>query len=416
MTGKDRISISLNHREPDKPALDFGATPITGIHVKIVEQLREHYGLEKRPVKVVEPFQMLGEIDNDLLDIWEVDVIGVSGPKDMFGHPQKDFIEKKMPWGQIVLLPSCFHTKEANGGLYVFPSGDTTCIPTAMMPENGYFFDALERGQMQLTDTWDVEDNLEEYVPVSEADLAYWKKSLRLARESGRAVVANIGGTGLGDVALVPGMPVKYPKGIRSVADWYVATIMYEEQLHELFDRQTDIAIRNLCRINEIAGDCIDVIYVCGADFGTQNSQFCSAETLNDLYGPYYRKVNNWIHQHTQWKTFKHCCGAIVPLMDTFIDMGFDIINPVQINADGMNPEYLKEKFGKQISFWGGSIDTQKVLPSGTPQQVKEQVKYLCDVLGKDGGFVLNAIHNIQANVPVNNVIALMDAIMEIRK
>lgn len=416
MTGRERILTSLNHREPDKLAFDFGSTPITGIHVKIVEQIRDYYGLEKRPVKVVEPFQMLGEIDEDLLDILDIDAIGVSGPRDMFGHVQQDFIETKMPWGQIVLLPSCFHTKEENGRLYVFPSGDTSCNPTAMMPQSGFFFDAIERNSFQIGESWNIDDNLEEYTDISDEDLNYWKNALTAARNTGRAVVANIGGTGLGDVALVPGMALKNPKGIRSVADWYMATVAYYDQVGELFDKQTDIAIRNLSRINDVAGDCIDVIYVCGADFGTQRSQFCSAETLKALYGPYYKKVNDWIHQHTNWKTFKHCCGSIVPLIDPFIEVGFDIINPVQINAEGMDPQYLKDTFGERISFWGGGIDTQKVLPFGKTSEVEEQVKSLCDIFGRNGGFVFNAIHNIQANAPISNVIALLDTIKELRK
>jgi hypothetical protein len=139
MKGRERILTSLNHREPDKLALDFGSTPITGIHVKVVEQLRDYYGLEKRPVKVIEPFQMLGEIDEELLNILDIDAIGVSGPTDMFGHVQQDFIETKMHWGQTVLLPSCFHIKEENGKSYVFPAGDTSYSPTAVMPQSGYF-------------------------------------------------------------------------------------------------------------------------------------------------------------------------------------------------------------------------------------------------------------------------------------
>jgi uroporphyrinogen-III decarboxylase len=195
-----------------------------------------------------------------------------------------------------------------------------------------------------------------------------------------------------------------------------MSTMTRMDFLREVFDRQADIAIQNIEKVNRAAGNCIDVVYECGNDFGTQDSQFCSAETLNELYGPAYKKINDWIHQHTGWKTFKHSCGAIVPLLDTLIDLGFDIINPVQINAAGMDPQFLKETFGSRITFWGGGVDTQKVLQLGTPQQVKDQVRKLCDIFGKNGGFVFSSIHNIQANVPVENVVALMDTLSEIRK
>jgi uroporphyrinogen-III decarboxylase len=133
------------------------------------------------------------------------------------------------------------------------------------------------------------------------------------------------------------------------------------------------------------------------------------------LYGPAYRKINDWVHRNTSWKTFKHSCGAIVPLINTFIECGFDIINPVQINAVGMVPEFLKEEFGDRITFWGGGIDTQRTLQMGTPQQVKNQVRQLCEIFGEGGGFVFNAVHNVQANVPVENIVACMDTISEIR-
>ena len=195
-----------------------------------------------------------------------------------------------------------------------------------------------------------------------------------------------------------------------------MSTVMREDFIREIFDRQSDIAIQNLEKINQIAGDCIDILFVCGTDFGTQNSQFCSAETLSGLHGIAYRKINDWVHRNTGWKTFKHSCGAIVPLMETFIDCGFDIINPVQINAADMEPHFLKKEFGDRICFWGGGIDTQRVLQLGTPLQIKEQVRQLCEIFGAGGGFVFNTVHNLQANVPVENAIALMDAVCEIRK
>jgi hypothetical protein len=416
MTGKERVLTVLSHREADRIALDFGAAPVTGIHVKKIAEFRRYYGLEDKPVKVTEPFQMLGEVDDELVKIWNVDTIGVGGKSDMFGHPQEDFVEFRMPWGQTVLLPKSFKMKEENGNIYVFPQGDTNYSPTAVMPEGGYFFDAIERvAATEIDAELNIEDNMEEFGVMSDTDIPYWKEALNKARSTGRAVLANIGGTGIGDIALVPGLNLKNPKGIRDITDWYMSTVMRADFLREIFDRQSDIAIQNLEKVNQIAGDCIDVLYVCGTDLGTQDSQFCSAETLSDLYGPAYRKINNWIHRNTKWKTFKHCCGAIEPLLETLIDCGFDIINPVQINAAGMDPNYLKKTYGNRICFWGGGIDTQRVLQRGTPQQVKEQVRQLCDIFGAGGGFVFNTVHNLQANVPIENAVALMEAVVELR-
>ena len=417
MTGRERVLTALSHRSADRIALDFGSTPVTGIHVKMIAELRRHYGLENKPVKVTEPFQMLGEVDDELIRIWNVDTVGAGGRSDMFGHIQEDFVEMRMPWGQTVLLPRSFKMKEENGNIYVFPQGDDSCSPTAVMPEGGYFFDAIERVPATEMDAeLNIEDNMEEFSLMTDNDMPYWKDVLTKARATGRAVIANIGGTGIGDIALVPGLNLKNPKGIRAVADWYMSTAMRSDFLKEIFDRQSDIALQNLEKVNRIAGDCIDILYVCGTDLGTQESQFCSAETLSELYGNAYRKINNWVHKNTGWKTFKHCCGSIVPLLDTLIDCGFDIINPVQINAVGMDPKFLKQTYGNRICFWGGGIDTQRVLQLGTPQQVKNQVNELCEIFGANGGFVFNTVHNLQANVPVENAIALMEAISDIRK
>jgi len=186
---------------------------------------------------------------------------------------------------------------------------------------------------------------------------------------------------------------------------------MRTDYLHQVFEKQTDIAISNLTKINQVTVDAVDIVFVCGTDFGTQATQFCSPESFRELYSPYYKKINNWIHKNTQWKTFKHSCGAVEPLIHLFIDSGFDILNPVQINATGMDPLNLKEKYGNDIVFWGGGVDTQKVLSFGTPSDVEKQVLKICEIFSRMGGFVFNTVHNIQATTPVENVIAMLNAL-----
>ncbi len=211
-------------------------------------------------------------------------------------------------------------------------------------------------------------------------------------------------------------MNLKHPKGIRDITEWYISGLMRPDYIHRMFDKQTDIALKNLEKVYGVVGENIDAVFICGTDFGKQDSTFCSPETFDELYAPYYRKVNGWIHKNTGWKTFKHCCGAVEPFMKHFIDAGFDIINPVQISAAGMHPEHLKKEYGDYMVFWGGGVDTQKTLPFGKPEEVKDQVLKTCEIFSKNGGFVFNAIHNIQANVPVENVIAIFKAIEEFNK
>jgi uroporphyrinogen-III decarboxylase len=414
-TSKENFLRTINHQQPDKVVVDFGSTAVTGIHVMIVEKLREYYGLEKRPVKVIEPYQMLGEIDDELIKEMGVDVVGLYGEKNMFGVRNSGWTLHKTLWGQEVLFPRDFnYTFNDNGDILMYPEGDTSVPPSGMMPKSGFFFDALDRQVPIVESALKVEDNLEEFTPVTEHDLNYWKKQAGSTAGSKKAVMASLGGTALGDIALVPAINMKHPGGIRGISEWYISTLLREDFVKEIFDRQTDIAIENLKKLHQVTGKEIDTVFICGTDFGTQNSTFCSPDTYTRVWMPYYKKVNEWIHNNTTWKTFKHSCGAIESLMMLFIESGFDIINPVQINAEGMDARKLKQKYGKDIVFWGGGVDTQGVFPFGTPGQVKEQVKKQCSILNENGGFVFNTVHNIQANVPFKNVVAMLEALKEL--
>jgi len=412
---KQNFIETINHRQPGRVVVDFGATPVTGIHVVVVEKLRDYYGLEKRPVKVIEPYQMLGEVDDELVNAMNVDVIGFSGEKNMFGIPNRDWKVHRTFWGQEVLLPGEFNfTFNSNGDMLIHPEGDVTVPPSGMMPKTGFFFDALDRQKPIDDSTLRVEDNLEEFGHITEQDLAYWKNIADSIDPGYKGVIANMGGTALGDIALVPAVGLKHPKGIRGVEEWYISTLTREDFIKDIYERETDIAVENLRKLFGVIGNKIDAAYICGADFGTQNSTFCSPETFRRVWLPYYRKVNDWIHENTTWKTFKHSCGAVEPLLPLFIEAGFDIINPVQINAEGMDPVMLKKKYGNDIVFWGGGVDTQGVFAFGTPNQVKDQVKRQCEILNNNGGFVFNTVHNTQANVPFENVIAMLEALKEI--
>ena len=414
-TSRQNFIRTINHQQPDKVVVDFGSTAVTGIHVLIVEKLRDYYGLKKKPVKVIEPYQMLGEIDSELINAMNIDVIGLFPAKNMFGVANENWKVHKTLWGQEVLFPGGFnYTYNSNGDILMYPEGDTSVPPSGMMPKSGYFFDALDRQEPVDDSTLKVEDNLEEFGHITDQELSYWKGQIDSLTVDSKAVVASLGGTALGDIALVPAINLKHPKGIRGVEEWYISTLIREDFVKEIYDRQTDIAIENLRLLHNFIANKIDVVFTCGTDFGTQNSTFCSPETFDRVWQPYYKKVNDWIHKNTGWKTFKHSCGAVEPLMAHFIESGFDIINPVQINASGMDPKELKKKYGDKLVFWGGGVDTQGVFAFGTPLQVKEQVKKQCSILNENGGFVFNTVHNIQANVPFENVVSMLEALKEL--
>jgi hypothetical protein len=414
MTSRERVVSALAHREPDRLPMDFGSTAVTGVHVSCIAALRDYFGLEKRLVKAHEPYQMLGILDEDLKQAIGVDVEGVSRPTTMFGYNNRDWKPWRMPDGLEVLVSEEFRvTTDTNGDILIHPEGDLGAPPSGRMPKDGYFFDAIIRQEPIVEEKLDVQDNLEEFQPLTDADIEQLQQSVAEAQPTGRAAIINIGGTAFGDIALVPAPFLKHPKGIRDVTEWYVSTSSRRDYVHQIFSRQSDVAIDNLKRVHAAIGNAVDAIFVCGTDFGTQTSAFCSVKTFRELYLPYYKKLNDWIHQNTTWKTFKHSCGSVERFIPSLIEAGFDILNPVQCSAAGMEATHLKATYGDCITFWGGGIDTQQVLPFGTPEEVHKQVLERCHIFSQNGGFVFNTIHNVQARTPVKNIIAMIDAVHE---
>lgn len=420
MNSRQRIQIALNHEEPDRIPVDFGGTLVSSMNVSIVYKLRQALGLDKpdTPVKVVEPFQMLGEIGNDLMEILGIDCIGLNSNKNIFNIENKNWKHWDGYHSIPVLVPEKFNTRpNKDGSIYMYPEGDESAPPSGIMPKGGYYFDVLIRQPKIIEENLNVVDNLEEFGYVTNEDITFFSNNAKtLFSTTDKAIIANFGGTSFGDIALVPGPQLKYPKGIRDVEEWYISLALRKKFIIDIFEKQTEIALVNLKKIYKQVKDIITAVYVSGTDFGTQRSPLISADTYRKVFKPYHHKINNWIHENTKWKTFIHTCGAIEPLLDDFIEAGFDILNPVQCSAYGMELAALKKKYGKNLVFWGGGIDTQKTLPFGTEKDIYSEVLERIKIFGRSGGFVFNAIHNIQANTPLNNVMAMLDAVKKYSK
>jgi len=178
---------------------------------------------------------------------------------------------------------------------------------------------------------------------------------------------------------------------------------------------QTDIMLKNLAMYKEAVGDRIQVIWISGTDFGTQNAPFLARDAFVQLYKPYYKRINDWIHKNTGWKTLYHSCGAVFELIPDFIDMGVDILNPVQCSAVGMDANTLKRTFGDKIVFWGGGINTQQTLPYGSVDEVRQETIERINTFSPNGGFVFATVHNIVAKTPAENIVAMFDAFNEFR-
>ncbi len=419
MNSRERVICALSHEEPDRIPLDLGSSPVSGMHVSTVFKLRQALELDPpgTPVKVVEPYQLLGEIGPDLMEALDVDVVGAWPSKNMFGFRN----EAWKPWttfdGTPVLVPEGFNTDvEANGDLLLYPEADKTVPPSGRMPEGGFYFDSIIRQPPIDDNSLDAEDNLEEFDLMSDEELDHFSREVdRLYAKTDKAILANFGGTAFGDIALVPAPWLKHPKGIRDVSEWYMSTVIRQDYVRSIFERQCEIALENLSRCYQRVGNRVNIIYMTGTDFGTQIGPFISPEAYCDLYQPFQRRLNDWVHENTKWKTFIHSCGSVRALIPHFIDAGFDILNPVQCSAAHMDPYELKKAFGSRVTFWGGGVDTQGTLPFKSSGEVRKEVRDRIKALGPGGGFVFNTVHNVQPQIPVENVLALYETYREFR-
>ncbi|HIC89196.1 MAG TPA: methyltransferase, partial [Anaerolineae bacterium] len=295
LTSRERVELALDRQEPDHVPLDLGGSATTGMHVSSVYRLRQALKLDPpgTPVKVIEPYQMLGEIKPDLIDALGVDVVPLQPPRTLFGFENEGW----KPWtlfdGTPVLVPEAFNTDpEPNGDILMYPEGDRSAPPSGIMPKGGFYFDAIIRQPPIDEAHLNPEDNLEEFVPISDEDLAYFQQEAeRLYTETDKAILANFGGTGFGDIALVPAPWLKHPKGIRDVEEWYISTVTRRDYIYRVFERQCEIALANLEKIYQVVGDRVTALFVTGTDFGMQTGPFISPQTYRQLYQPFHKQI-----------------------------------------------------------------------------------------------------------------------------
>ncbi len=415
MTGRERLIATLNHQQPDRTVIDLGGTSQTGINASTLYRFRKALGLPEKPIKITEPGQLLGEVDYDVINAVGADVIGLLNPVNFFGYKNENWKPWQMDDGTPVLMGGGFeYDEDEKGTKYVYPQGDRSAEYSCMIPKGGSFFDSVPREKFDFDldeeDLTPLEDFKEDFSVVDDETAKYWEqKSYELYNNTDLGVVGMLGGGALGDAAVIPGPAVKHPRGIRRVDDWLMAHAMYPDYIKAVFRYQTDVMLKNLEIYKQAVGERIQVVWISGTDFGNQRGPMISLSTFRELYKPFYKEICDWVHQNTGWKTFFHTCGAIYDFLDDFAEMGLDCLNPLQLSANGMDPVQIKENYGDKFTFWGGGVDTQRVLPFGTPDEVRAQVRERIDILGKGGGYVFNTIHNIVAGVPAENLMAMYD-------
>jgi len=412
VTSRERVLRTLNHQEPDRVPVDLGSCGVTGIMVSVYAELRHALGVNDSRPRVSDLIQMLGEVETPVLERLGCDVIGLMPLTRTFGITYADWKPWRMFDGTEVLMPGQFNCRtDESGDLLLSPRGDVTKPPSGRMPKNGYYFDLIPRQQPLDWNKLDPDEFAEQFTRLPDGELAYLQETGdQLYRNTDFAVLANYGERGLGNLPLVLAPEVDEPKGIRNFDDWLVAHITYPWYIKEINARHAARIVENLELLRQAVGDRITAVYVSGTDFGTQRGEFFSPDIYRELYLPYHKQINDWVHANTKWKTFLHCCGSVYRLIPHFIEAGVDILNPVQCSAANMEPARLKREFGDRLVFWGGGVDTQKTLPFGSPEDVRAEVAERIRALAPGGGYVFNAVHNIQAKTPVENVLAMFAA------
>lgn len=415
LTSRERVRSALNHKETDRVPIDLGSSPVTGIQAVMYRKLKEYLGITGGEIKVYEPYQMLAEVEEPVKKRLSIDTYGVQLPVTLFGYKNERWKPFRMFDGTEVLISGNFeYDVLPSGDIVQYPKGDRSAEPSARMPKDGYYFDAIVRqppiDEKRLNPKKWVEQTYSLY---SEEDLRYLEETSRMYYENTEySLVGNYWGAGFGDIAIVPGLDVAEPEGVRDPEEWYVSIVTRQSYIRDIFAYQMELGMKNIELYLEAVGDRIDVVTMSGTDFGSQNGPFISPAVYREVWKPLHKRMNDWVHEHTTWKTFYHTCGSIVLFLDDFYEAGVDILNPVQVSAGGMEPEILKKNYGDRFVFWGGAVNPQGTLAFGSPEEVREQTRRNVGIFSKGGGYIFNNVHNIQSTVPVENVMAMFEAVI----
>ncbi len=418
MTSRERVRKAIDHQPTDRVPIDLGSTPVTTIHALALKKLRERLGLEEKMITLTDPLLQCGAVEQDVIDALQIDCVGVWGITNTVGIHNKDFKKWTLPDGTDVLVGGDFtYTVGERGELYAYAGGDMSYPPSAKMPAGGYYFDPIVRQEdLDAKEEWDgKKDYAGMYRLMTDEELrACEEQSKDLYNNTQCSLVGRYDQGGLGDAFHVPGPWMKEtPFGVRNMPDWLMTLCEEPEYIQEFFDMQSEVAVENLKLYKEAVGDRIDVIELSATDFGHQNGLLLSRDIFCEVFKPYYKRMNDWIHANTDWKVFIHSCGAVSSIIPDFIEAGFDILNPIQVSAKGMDAESIKKAFGKEIVFWGGGCNPQETMPSATPEEVYAETKQTAEVLSRGGGFVGGNIHNVQPDVPVENLLAELKALKD---
>jgi uroporphyrinogen decarboxylase len=402
LNSRERIILSINHKQPDKVPVDLGSSTVTGISATAYNNLKKYLKVES-PTRIYDVIQQLANVDMGIIDLFGVDALDIN----RVSAENNDWYVVSLGDGSKAEYPSWFrpvkvedgswYTKDEQGILISKMSAGATFFDQMYYPyESGYpeTFNNLKDALKKIS--WIVHSH------ASNLNTNELRARLLELKESTNKALVMSGGVKL----------LEYGFFIRKMDNFLMDMITDQEKVSEMLDILVDMHLASLEKKCRTLGDIVDVIRF-GDDLGMTSGPFMDPDTFRKLLKPRYKILCDYVKKNSKMKIFLHSCGSIKQYIPDLIEAGFDILNPVQTNCYDMDPLELKREFGKDITFWGGGIDTSSVINRGTPEEVRKDVLNRCEIFSKDGGFVFAPIHNILSEVPPQNIVAAYDAVRE---
>lgn len=410
MTSRDRIMAAIDHRQPDKVPIDLGATPSSNISAIAYNNLKKELGISTGHTRVYDVVQQVVTPEEEILDQFGVDVVDLGR---MFNEEDKDWYDYTLADGSIAQYPKWFKPKLLGDGSYEAYHTDGTVI--ARMPQGATFFDQTIFPYLNgyPSDYHNLQEAMDKVLwshlvhsPWDHgSDKNFWKtlreKTIKLRESSDRAIMIVCGCNLL-----------EWGTFLRRMDNFLMDCYIDQDHVEKLLDALMETHLETLEKVCTAVGDVVDILRF-GDDLGMDSGPLIGPDVYRKLFKPRHKQLCDYVHTHSQMKTFLHSCGSIYQLIPDLIDAGYDVLNPIQTTANGMDPKFLKNEFGKDITFWGGGCNTRSILNYGKPNEVREHVLRNLDVFAPGGGFVFNQEHNIMPDVPPKNLIAMYDAVKE---
>jgi len=410
MNSRERILAAINHKQPDRIPVDLGATPSSGISAVAYHNLIKYLGLNHLKNHVYDVIQEVTQPEMELLDLFKVDVLDIGRFFDSSGNY---WHKLELMKGYPGLYPRWFSPEKQPDGSWLaagdsgefigkMPVGATFFDQLIFPYVNGYpdNFNNISRDMSRVI--WGG-FGFPPYDRINEKD--FWK----LLRET---IIEERSKT---DKALLIGVGCnlfEWGTFLRRIDNFLMDLYLEPVNVHRLLDKLLEMHLDFLSKICEAVGDIVEIVKF-GDDLGTNTGPFMPNEIYNEFFRPGHKVMCDYVKANSSAHTMLHCCGGIYELIPELIEAGFEILNPVQINAVNMEPERLKKEFGSEITFWGGGCNTQSILNRATPEQVKDHVRHNLEIFSAGGGYVFNSIHNIMPDVPPENIMAMFDTVLE---